>query len=115
MSAGMAGTIILGGKRKSCEFLHRKCVDILADRNGFSRFSAADNGNNAGLHPDLSDLHTVFRQFFADELRCLIFLVAEFRMSMNMPANGNHFIFILCCETHCIHIGVPLSNLFIKF
>ena len=115
MSAGMAGTIILGGERKSCEFLHRKCIDILADRNGFSRFSAADNGNNAGLHPDLGNLHTVFRKFFADELRCLIFLVAELRMSMNMSANGNHFIFILCCETHCIHNGVPLSNLFIKF
>ena len=115
MSAGMAGTLIFGSERKSCEFLHRKCIDILADRNGFSRFSAADDGNDAGLHPNLGDLHTVFRQFFADELRCLIFLVAKLRMSMNMPANGNHFIFILRCETHCIHIGVPLSNLFIKF
>ena len=115
MSAGMAGTIILGGERKSCEFLHRKCIDILADRNGFSRFSTADNGNNAGLHPDLSDLHTVFRQFFADELRCLIFLVAELRMSMNMSANGNHFIFILCCEFHCVHNELLLSSFFIKF
>ena len=115
MSAGMAGTLIFGSERKSCEFLHRKCIDILADRNGFSRFSAADDGNDAGLHPNLGDLHTVFRQFFADELRCLIFLVAEFRMSMNMPANGNHFIFILCCETHCVHNRVLLSNLFIKF
>ena len=96
MSAGMAGTIILGGERKSCEFLHRKCIDILADRNGFSRFSAVDLSDNTTFRNDyILDSQRI--ELRGNIFYCLILHTAVFRILVHMSSDPYHVVKIFLC------------------
>src|SRR5258706_16289474 len=84
MSAGMHDTLILRFINNIIFLFYRKCIHIGTQCSdpGIRIFSF-DQTDHAGSCPDIK-WDPKFFQFSTDKLRCFKFLVAQFRMGMQM-------------------------------
>ena len=80
-------------KGRSAEFLHRKRIHVCTQRHRAPRLSPFENADDTGARDAGADFESKAAQVLCDELRGPRFLIAEFRVLVNVAPPRNQLRF----------------------
>ena len=93
------------GIGKAGFFRNGQCVHIGAQRDDRPRSPSVEGGHNTGFGNADSDVIPRFSQKFSGEVRCRVFFVSEFRITVQSPTDGSCFGYSLARKNRHIRLS----------